>query len=477
MAGPLARSKIRGAGVLVRVANRMKEHYALGMRYHQEKKYALALEEFSCALAQSPQNHAIQLEIGNVYCSMGEVDEAIKIFRPLKSLGFRSQELSAALVNLYRQKDDFHSAAQELRDALLHNPQDPELHFQLAEVYHYMREYPLAIEEIEKTLVLGGDSREARAELGRIYKETGQFQRAISEYKRLLVLEPVNPEFFLELEWLYRTMEEYDSALEQLEQARAAGMDRDDLYLRFGCLYLKKNEYDLALSAFNRCLALQPSSYMARIKRSIIYREKRNLQAALDELQIVLGQGIDNADIRLALGEIYYQQQEYSKAKESFLAAKEFSPHDSSCYCGMALIYEKEGKYLVAIRELEEAVVHAGSSERLRDGLRRLSHKQRVCEQFQQNVEDTATDGLLNIGFFTEYIFQEGFTVFERKLQILCEKDPLQKRAQIELAWISLWINDRHKAEEKMRELCAFIPSEKNTLFTTLKKKVEGGDY
>lgn len=206
------------------------------------------------------------------------------------------------------------------------NPNDDELKVYLAEI------------EIED-----GNEIEALELLHAIEHSSPSYPQALlvqADYYHLNGLPEVSIQKLLEAESLlpeeevihfalgevYFTMADYQNAIRYYEKLMIAGHDEISgtlIGVRQGNCYLMIGEYDKALTYFNDSLSFK-----------------------------------EDPQVYYQIGLTYVQKEEFDKATEPLLQAKELDPSISGIYFLLAEIYEQENDYEKALKEIEDSLAY-----------------------------------------------------------------------------------------------------------------------
>ena len=254
---------------------------------------------------------------------------------------------------------------QELREAILENPEAPGLRVSLANLYLQEKRYSESIAQYREALKADEDQQDALLGLGMAYRGTGDSDQAITVFTRLIELN---------------------------EDNQYAGVDLrlEAVHYYLGEIYLDRNESDKAIEELQAALAIEPT----------------------------------DADALYLLGNAVRAQGEYEAAVAIYGLATSFVPDFKEAYEGMAEAAEKQGDSLTAtyasamaglfsdrveaaVRDLEEVVEqspdHAGAYFGLGYGYEQLGQREKAVAAYRQSVEVdsrqyAAQSGLARLG-------------------------------------------------------------------------------
>lgn len=118
-----------------------------------------------------------------------------------------------------------------------------------------------AISEGKSTVTLNPNRSQNWEVLGQIYKSimsfaTGSDQFAIQTYTEAINLDPTNPNLRIELGGVYYTLGEYDNAIDAFKLAILAKSDLANAYYNLAIAYRDKKDYENAITEMNIVLTL-----------------------------------------------------------------------------------------------------------------------------------------------------------------------------------------------------------------------------
>lgn len=213
---------------------------------------------YQLALAQQPDNVLVQLELGNLYASLGRQDEAIHLWRQAGSalywanLGWRKY-----------QENDLDAATQYLTRAQALDPANPQVQFTCGGFYFDRQQWDQAIAAYSVVIANGPGGApwlfEAYANRGlaRFYAGQG-LAVAEADVQRAIALQPTNTWAYIRLCELYREGARLDDALCACENAVALTPESAFAHYYLGRVWFARDEYALAAAEFQAALHHDP---------------------------------------------------------------------------------------------------------------------------------------------------------------------------------------------------------------------------
>ena len=225
---------------------------------------------------------------------------------------------------LARNSDDFATAASELREALLYDPESPHLHSVLAEVLLKQGRLADAEEELQIALALDPGHAPARMVSARIAAARGRLAEAREHLKSAIEAQPDDGEAYRELIRLLLASGEGAEAeaaaqrlTARLSDAQKRGGDGDDLviadrlqdqsaaaWVEIGRFWLQHGEDDAAGRAFVVARGASPSDPEALTAEAAWLESRRKFGDARDRYLKLLSQRPEAPDVLASLARV-----------------------------------------------------------------------------------------------------------------------------------------------------------------------------
>jgi Tfp pilus assembly protein PilF len=147
--------------------------------------------------------------------------------------------------------------------------------------------------------------------------------------------------------------DEAERALASLQDAKMASVEN-----ALGLVYLGKLDNYRAERAFKRAIEAAPAWAAPHYNLAVVYRNQKN-DAALDELQAAARLAPDNAEMTVALGDEYFNREQWQKAAEVYRKAIAINPSDDA-------LHTKLGHALFSLGLKDEANLEYKKANELR---------------------------------------------------------------------------------------------------------------
>ncbi len=343
--------------------------YEMGIRYYNEGKYDLAVEQLELAIKELGPNDPVYA-LSMFYAAESHIH--------LGNACFHSGDLDAAF-------DHFSVAVRE-------NPTYPDLYYRMGVIYHRNGSLEEAVAMLTKAIGLNEDYFEAVCYLGIVLFEKGEKDHADAMFERALKLGAENPSpisKFLsdhlsgketeipplaairdiihtdsEFDSMVRegidsyNTGNYESAVSAFRGAAERHPDYADIRFKLGLSLLRRGDHDSSRREFGEALRINENYTEARFYLGISFLEGKMFREALPHLERAVSEKPGYADLQCYLGAALFHLGELRKAREALARALELSPD----YPHARYYY---GLLLYAMGERKEAVEYlSGGFER-----------------------------------------------------------------------------------------------------------------
>ena len=123
-----------------------------------------------------------------------------------------------------------------------------------------------------------------------------------------------------------------------------------------GYTHLQSMDTDEAMQAFNKAIALDSASPLARLGLGLAKIRDGDLEEGRKDLEIAANLAPNNSLIRSYLGKAYYEEKRSDRAEEQFKLAKERDPKDPTPYFYDAIKKQTENRPIEALQDLQKAM-------------------------------------------------------------------------------------------------------------------------
>jgi tetratricopeptide (TPR) repeat protein len=269
----------------------------LGDAYIRKRDYGAAIPLLKRALELSPDSLLVHQLLGYALLSQGYAVQAI----PHLEIAHESGALGIAQL----QADQPEEAVVNLKNALVKNPDDPDLIYYLGQAAAV-----LSSESNEKLLAKFPQSARGHQVLGQSYFSAKTFLEAEREYKKAIELRPDLPGLHLELGEIYAVSSQWRQAEEQFRSEAKMQPGNAEVAYRLGDALLQDGKMKEAAEELRRSDFLHPDmpETLYALARAVAISDPNAAEQALDRVVAVENQSPLAAQAYLLLASTHRRQ-------------------------------------------------------------------------------------------------------------------------------------------------------------------------
>jgi tetratricopeptide (TPR) repeat protein len=315
-------------------------------------------------------------------------------------LGCQGAALTSA--KLYLQEGENQKAGQKLEQALLQEPQNPEIHFLLGKVAALDGDYETMNSAFEKARGLSPEFNQEIDQLRHNYWATEYNEGvalATSEkadlavaghfFRRAITVDPEPLESWRNLAYVLYHLDSLEVAIQAYEHIVARSPADSTALANLGALYLGQERYQEAVQTLRQLLEVNPTHLNAHINLGVAFEhleqlaeaEKAYRQAILLDPQLATG--------HYNLGTLYWNRKDYEKAIAAYKTAVELSPEDNNALYSLAVSHLSIEDWDGALPLLEELAERMPDNPLVWNELGRIYAIKGQLEKSKQAYEET----------------------------------------------------------------------------------------
>lgn len=196
--------------------------------------------------------------------------------------------------------------------------------------------------------------------LARLYSSLKEWEPARQSFTALRQIEPRNREALrglAQIAYLQKQSAEAEKLMVQIDQGALRPEDHELL----ANLYLQKQDHNAAIKELRIVVALQGNNVPVGTLSSLAqeYETVGRLQESESTYRSLIGKSAKNSELHFRHGALLMKMERYRDAESSFLKAISLGLSDQrrgDAHRNLALIYEKQARYDLAARELENSL-------------------------------------------------------------------------------------------------------------------------
>jgi tetratricopeptide (TPR) repeat protein len=137
--------------------------------------------------------------------------------------------------------------------------------------------------------------------------------------------------------------QQYQASVQAFERVAALRPDYADAYTNMGIVEISWEKYDDAKANIAKALALLPGDPRALYYRALVERNAGQTAEAIADFEAMLAKYPRSRDGLRELGFSYYQQHDYTKARDIYIRLQAVDPDDLAAHYQLAILYRRLG--------------------------------------------------------------------------------------------------------------------------------------
>jgi tetratricopeptide (TPR) repeat protein len=137
--------------------------------------------------------------------------------------------------------------------------------------------------------------------------------------------------------------QQYQASVHAFERVAALRPDYADAYTNMAIVEIAWEKYDDAKGNLAKALALLAGDPRALYYRALVERNAGQISSAITDLEAMLSKYPRSKDGLRELGFSYYQQHEYTRARDTYVRLQAVDPDDLAAHYQLAILYRRLG--------------------------------------------------------------------------------------------------------------------------------------
>ena len=255
-------------------------------------------------------NYSIFYMQGAVYCSLGDVNKAIEVFKKALAIAFDSKE---------------------------------ELLFNIGMTFKQISRYDLANNYFLKAYKLDNENKTAIYELAHNYEKLDQDDLSISYYKEYINIDPFSVLAWYSIGLVYNKLEEYDLGMEAFEYVIALDPEHISAYYQKAVNMYYNEKVSESIDAFIELLELDKDNISAIFHIGEAYAKLKDSKKASEYFKKAIELDEHYADAWYGQAYLLYENKKYTDALHSIKKAIKYDHEDPDFWYLSALICRELG--------------------------------------------------------------------------------------------------------------------------------------
>jgi tetratricopeptide (TPR) repeat protein len=247
-------------------------------------------------------------------------------------------------------------ALQHFRKCHELDPRFMPAYHEIADIYQYNGHTDAAVEELKGALLIEPEDVESLYSLGIIYTAQDRHTDAIRVFKRIEIIDPdFGPELYYNIGMEYKELGSPDQALDNFK----AALEMDPSYFEcleaMGSIHLEAGRLDDARKSLTELIDIDPAHVAARRMLAVIYSRQGQWKMAVDQLENIVTLSPEADEPLRELGAALRMAGEYERSVTTLKKALEMNPENIQARINLGEAFISIRNFEDAIRELEKA--------------------------------------------------------------------------------------------------------------------------
>jgi tetratricopeptide (TPR) repeat protein len=292
-----------------------------------------------------PENAEIFTELAFVLAKLNRFDEAEKYAKGAVEKGASDIDLYIILGNGAKERGETQRAVLYYKKAL-GDTTNYFLVLSLAQLLRELNEFEEAVTLLNSLKELFPFDLRVHTQLGDLYGRMEQFELSAMEFREALLIDSLYYPAILGLGIIFEISGQVDSSLRYYEKAIQLNPSNSSLLKRILEFEIIKGEWEDAKDHALLILAVAPTEHTVRKQLAYAYYRLDEKEKALEQYMLLSGLLPKDAAIFHFVGRIYYEKDEFGKAKDALINSNNLNTEFMPNY---------EYLFLISVKEMDEA--------------------------------------------------------------------------------------------------------------------------
>lgn len=218
----------------------------------------------------------------------------------------------------------------------------------VAEAYACVGDYQSSIEAYDQAIRMDSDWATLYYSRGRVVRVTGDYENALADFTTALELDPEWASIIFEIGYIELLQGEYETCVETYTDGLA--IEEDAIaYNNRGVCYDNLDDVENAMADYERATEINPEYALAYDNLGLIYHNERDYEAALGYYSQAIELDPERISFRLDRIDVLLDMQEWDDAVEDLEFVLENSPDTADVYYYYGFYYFSIGEYAEAV--------------------------------------------------------------------------------------------------------------------------------
>lgn len=304
------------------------EYFSKGLEAKYNENYPLAISNFEQALKFYKEDDASMYELSALYQMDSRNTEAFNLIKQAADLEPDNKWYQIRLAHFYLQNSDYQSFKDIYNKLFEKEPDNLDYLEDYINALMAIGDYDEVLAKLDYVEQQLGETEYIFLQRIQIYDEQGKKDKAIAEMENLVEFMPENTRYRAMLAEAYRKVKRDKDAYQQYLKIKE--LDPNDKYVNVSLMdyYWSSGDTDKAFEELVAAIKNKNLDYDTKYQINQLWFQRRALYITNDDLKIVGNAFIeahpDKEDGYYLMGEYYYNNKDFAKAKEYFQKSLEY---------------------------------------------------------------------------------------------------------------------------------------------------------
>jgi tetratricopeptide (TPR) repeat protein len=303
----------------------VKQLFFSALREKTIENNKLASEIFNRVLQIDPTNDATMFELANLEKAQNNYPVMQNLLERAVTVNPNNEWYWIALAGSYEKSNDLAKLENVFNQLIRLNPDKPDYYYDKANALFLQKRYNEALAMYDKIEELAGPSEDLLFNRQKIYIRQGDVKKAASALEDLIAANPTQVRYYLMLAELYNANNLNDKALSALLKAKTIEPDNGLIHLALSDIYREKNNVDASFNELEVAFAIPDLDIDQKLKIILGYVPKfpdANARASALELsRILVTAHPSNSKAFAIYGDMLLQNEKAPEAKTAYKKA------------------------------------------------------------------------------------------------------------------------------------------------------------
>jgi Tfp pilus assembly protein PilF len=200
------------------------------------------------------------------------------------------------------------------------------------------------------------DNPELYFRRGNYFLDQKEGEQAYKDAVRAIYLDSTQGRFWLLKSKALYTLPNVKLAMEAAKKAEALKLETPDLLVQIGEMHFVLKEYAMAIKYMDRAIKIAKYEPKAYFYKGLIFSELKDSAKAVSSLQTAIELSPEFVDAYNKLAVLYFDQKKYDMAKQYLESGLRFRPKDAFLHYNMGLYFDYTQKPDSAVTWLKRAI-------------------------------------------------------------------------------------------------------------------------